>query len=415
MKVATESFPTASSGSVAAGRAAEGGVDARQVMRRKMAGSIQLDAMVALPSYGYILAFLLFLLAVLYIAFPQPPPAKALTEAEERDKVRAARLRRQAQIDSAPASASPTAASPARSEPAELAPPPPPQQPSELPLAAELRALEAHTAATVERHSSSAASAQAPQPLHASQQPLLDTPLEAEVRSVRAHTAATVERNSSAVSSPPPPPPPPPQPQPLPQPLPHPTPALSEAEALRAELASCRAAKGARHRDTLMCTNALALRLADLHQLAEAEELYREALTGLRAALGATSPSTITLMSNLAALLRARGKQEESVALLREVVEAKRASMGPRHPSTQQSEKALEAAQQEQPQEPLQEGQGQPASPAQGGSDAAAQGSAQEDAKVNRFVVEKYGGALPAHVSAHTMELRRRQQQESEK
>ena len=109
----------------------------------------------------------------------------------------------------------------------------------------------------------------------------------------------------------------------------------AEVEAMQREvLAVQREVLGARHLDTLVTLNNLALTVAELGKPTVAEAMQREVLTVLLEEEGPPDPLTLMAMSNLAGTLGMLGKHLKSGEMELEVLAAQRKMLGARHPDT---------------------------------------------------------------------------------
>jgi tetratricopeptide (TPR) repeat protein len=98
---------------------------------------------------------------------------------------------------------------------------------------------------------------------------------------------------------------------------------------------------GAEHPDTLNSRSHLALVLADLGRLEEAEAENRAVLEIMTRVLGAQHPDTLNSRSNLAVVMAGRGRLEEAEAENRAVLQIRARVLGTEHPGTLNSRSNL--------------------------------------------------------------------------
>jgi eukaryotic-like serine/threonine-protein kinase len=98
---------------------------------------------------------------------------------------------------------------------------------------------------------------------------------------------------------------------------------------------------GARHPDTLVSMNNLALAYNTQARYAEAESLFVQALEGLRSVHSPEHPDTLCTMHNLALVYDKQGRYTDAESLLTQTIEARRRVLGPEDPATLLSQSNL--------------------------------------------------------------------------
>jgi serine/threonine protein kinase len=98
---------------------------------------------------------------------------------------------------------------------------------------------------------------------------------------------------------------------------------------------------GAKHRNTLQSTNALAVLYLDQGKYEQAEPLFTKELQVWQRALGKENPDTLNTMSNLAWLYLNQGKYAQAEPLYTSVLQVQRRVLGEEHPDTLMSMHSL--------------------------------------------------------------------------